>query len=267
MAGMLRELPGSEHKSGCRVNELGGLNVVAGREAVERTDEAAAEIPSVRGWREVRARIDRAAADSGRDPAEVVLVAVSKTYSAEQIEPVLEAGARVFGENRVQEAASKWPDLRQRYPDIELHLIGPLQTNKVREALALFDVIETVDRPHLAEVLAKEIAKRGQSPRLYVEVNTGAEQQKSGILPEEADAFIAHCRGLGLTIDGLMCIPPNGQQAAPHFALLADIARRNGIKELSMGMTADFELAVEMGATRVRVGTAIFGARPANVSE
>ena len=267
MAGMLRELPGSEHKSGCSVNELGGMNVVGGPEPVVQTERTAAESPSVRGWHEVCARIERAAVDAGRDPAEVVLVAVSKTYPAADIEPVLEAGGRVFGENRVQEAASKWPDLRQRYPDVELHLIGPLQTNKVREALALFDVIETVDRPHLAEVLATEVAKRGHSPRLYVEVNTGAEPQKAGILPEDADAFIAYCRGLGLTVDGLMCIPPHGQQAAPHFALLADIARRNGLPNLSMGMSADFELAIELGATRVRVGTAIFGARPAAVTE
>jgi pyridoxal phosphate enzyme (YggS family) len=193
----------------------------------------------------------------------VHLVCVSKTYGADAIEPVLAAGQRVFGENRVQEARDKWPALRERYPDIELHLIGPLQTNKVREALALFDVIETVDRPSLAEALAKEIARQGHAPRLLVQVNTGEEEQKAGVAPGEADAFIAACRERhGLAIEGLMCIPPADQPPSPHFALLAKIAARNGLATLSMGMSADYEQAIMLGATHVRIGSAIFGARP-----
>ena len=218
--------------------------------------------PAVAQWGDIRSRIARAARDAERDPSGVALVAVSKTYGADDIAPVIAAGQRIFGENRVQEAKAKWPELRAGAPDIELHLIGPLQTNKVREAVALFDVIETVDRPRLAEALAAEFARGTKMPRLFVQVNTGAEPQKAGILPEEADGFLARCRDLGLTIDGLMCIPPADEQASPHFALLGTIAARNGITCLSMGMSADFELAIQLGATHVRVGSAIFGARP-----
>ncbi len=211
---------------------------------------------------EVRERLARAARDADRDPAEITLVCVSKTFPAADIRPVLATGERVFGENRVQEAEEKWPALRADYPEIELHLIGPLQSNKAREAVALFDVIETVDREKIAEALSKEIKRTGKHPKLYVQVNTGAEPQKAGILPEEAAAFIASCRKAhGLEISGLMCIPPVNDQASPHFALLNQIAARNGIKDLSMGMSSDFELAIQLGATHVRVGTAIFGKR------
>ncbi|MCX8256128.1 Pyridoxal phosphate homeostasis protein [Beijerinckiaceae bacterium RH AL1] len=211
---------------------------------------------------EVRERITRAARDCGRDPGSVTLVCVSKTFEADAILPALEAGERVFGENRVQEAQGKWPALRERFPDLDLHLIGPLQSNKAEDAVALFDTIETVDRPKIAAALAKAIEKSGRHPRLYVQVNTGAEPQKAGVLPEEADAFLASCREEhGLTISGLMCIPPVDDQASPHFALLAKIAARNGIAHLSMGMSADFELGIQLGATHVRVGSAIFGAR------
>jgi pyridoxal phosphate enzyme (YggS family) len=210
----------------------------------------------------VRAKIARAAVDAGRTSADVTLVCVSKTFPAEAVEPILAAGQRIFGENRVQEAEGKWPSLRDRWSAVELHLIGPLQTNKVREAVAAFDVIETVDRERIAAALAAEIIRSGRKPRLYVQVNTGAEPQKAGLLPEDADAFIARCRDVhGLEIDGLMCIPPQDDQASPHFALLATIARRNGIAHLSMGMSADFELGIQLGATHVRVGSAIFGAR------
>ena len=211
----------------------------------------------------VAARVARAARDVGRPPDDVALVAVSKTHPAEAIAPALAAGHRVFGENRVQESRAKWPELRQRFPGVELHLIGPLQSNKAREAVELFDVIETVDRPKIAEALAAEIARAGKPLKLFVEVNTGAEPQKAGILPAEADGFIRHCReALGLDVAGLMCIPPADEQASPHFALLATIAARNGIAGLSMGMSSDFELGIQLGATHVRVGTAIFGARP-----
>ena len=210
----------------------------------------------------IRLAVARAEADAGRPAGAVTLVAVSKTFEAAEIEPVLDAGQRVFGENRVQEAQGKWPALRERWPDIELHLIGPLQSNKAREAVALFDVIHTVDRPSIAEALAKEIARQGRKPRLLVQVNTGEEEQKAGVAPQDADAFLAACRtSHGLTIAGLMCIPPAEQSPGPHFALLAKIARRNGLPLLSMGMSADFETAIEVGATHVRVGSAIFGAR------
>ncbi len=211
----------------------------------------------------VKARLARSAQDAGRPEGSVQLVCVSKTKSADEIRPALDAGERVFGENRVQEAQKKWPDLRRDYPGIELHLIGPLQTNKVREAVATFDVIETLDRPRLAEALAKELQTTERRPELYVEVNTGSEPQKAGILPEDADAFILFCRETcGLPVTGLMCIPPADEQASPHFALLATIARRNGLAKLSMGMSADYELGIQLGATLVRVGSAIFGARP-----
>ncbi|WP_237480877.1 YggS family pyridoxal phosphate-dependent enzyme [Lichenibacterium dinghuense] len=211
----------------------------------------------------VAARVALSARDVGRDPASVSLVAVSKTHAADVIAPALDAGHRVFGENRVQESKGKWPELRERFPGVELHLIGPLQSNKAREAVELFDVIETVDRPKIAEALAAEIARAGRAVKLFVEVNTGAEPQKAGILPGDADAFLKHCRGaLGLDVAGLMCIPPADEQASPHFALLAKIAAANGVPALSMGMSSDFELGIQLGATHVRVGTAIFGARP-----
>ena len=192
----------------------------------------------------------------------MTLVAISKTFGADAIEPVIAAGQRVFGENRVQEAKAKWPALKERHPGIELHLVGPLQSNKAREAMALFDAIHSVDRPSLCEALAKEIARQGRAPILFVEINTGAEPQKSGVLPQAADAFLRDCRErYGLAIAGLMCIPPAEEAPAPHFALTAKIARRNGLALLSMGMSADFALAIELGATHVRVGTAIFGKR------
>lgn len=214
------------------------------------------------GLEHVRAEIARACKDAGRDPASVTLVAVSKTFPAEAIEPVIVSGQRVFGENRVQEAKAKWPPLMAKHADISLHLIGPLQSNKAKEAVALFDAIHSVDRESLCAALAREIEKQGKSPTLFVQVNTGAEPQKAGVLPEETDAFIAACRGTyGLAISGLMCIPPVGEAPGPHFALLAKIARRNGLELLSMGMSADFASAIAMGATHVRVGSAIFGAR------
>ncbi|UKJ73856.1 YggS family pyridoxal phosphate-dependent enzyme [Azospirillum brasilense] len=200
---------------------------------------------------------------SGRDPGAVTLVAVSKTHPVEAVEEALAAGQRVFGENRVQEAKAKFPALRERFPDLELHLIGPLQTNKVKDAVALFDVIQTVDRPKLAEALAEEMARSGRRPRCLIEVNTGEEPQKAGIPPAELDAFLAACRdSWNLPVTGLMCIPPVDEEPAMHFALLADMARRAGLPEVSMGMSGDYETAIRFGATHVRVGTAIFGARP-----
>ena len=218
------------------------------------------------GLAAVRADIARACREAGRDPAGVTLVAIAKTFSAEAIEPVIAAGQLVFGENRVQEAKAKWPALiaRQRAHDggIELHLVGSLQSNKAREAVALFDAIHSLDRASLAEALAKEIARAGRRPRLFVEINTGAEPQKAGVQPQDADAFLAACRDRhGLAISGLMCIPPVNEAPAPHFALTARIARRNGLELLSMGMSADFPTAIAFGATHVRVGRAIFGAR------
>jgi pyridoxal phosphate enzyme (YggS family) len=212
--------------------------------------------------RDVRALIVRAARDFGRDPADVRLLCVTKTVPPERIRPVIAAGERIFGENRVQEAHAKWPALKAEHPDLELHLIGPLQTNKAREAVALFDAIETLDRPSLAKVLAAEIQRAGRAPKLFVQVNTGAEPQKAGVLPQEADAFIAQCRNeYGLAPVGLMCLPPIDEQVSPHFALLAKIAARNGLTELSMGMSADYALAIQLGATYVRIGSAIFGER------
>lgn len=217
---------------------------------------------SVERLNAVRETIVRAARDSARDPVTITLVAVSKTFAVDAIEPVLAAGQRVFGENYVQEAKAKWPALRARYPDVELHLIGPLQSNKTKEALQLFDVIHSLDRPSLAEALAKEIAKSGLRPRLLVQVNTGEEPQKGGIVPAEVDAFVQTCRErYGLAIEGLMCIPPAEQPPSPHFALLHKLAMRNGLSQLSMGMSADFEAAIQIGATYIRVGSAIFGAR------
>jgi pyridoxal phosphate enzyme (YggS family) len=212
----------------------------------------------------VRAEIAAACAEAGRAEDVVTLIAVSKTFPSEAIKPVIAAGQRVFGENRVQEAKAKWPALRERYDDLELHLIGSLQSNKAKDAVALFDAIHSIDRPSVAEALAKEIQKQGREPRLFVEINTGAEPQKAGVLPEAADQFLRDCRAIyGLTIDGLMCIPPAEEAPAPHFALTTKIARRNGLSLLSMGMSADFKVAVAFGATHVRVGTAIFGGRPA----
>jgi len=211
----------------------------------------------------IRGRIAAAAGSAGRDPAGVTLVAVSKTQPAERIALALAAGQRVFGENRVQEAAAKWPGLRQAWPDIELHLVGPLQTNKVRDAVALFDVVESLDRPKLAQALAAEMARSGRRPACYIQVNTGEEAQKAGVAPAAADDFIRHCRTeLGLPVVGLMCIPPADEEPSLHFALLHEIARRNGIDFLSMGMSADYEVAILFGATHVRIGTAIFGERP-----
>jgi PLP dependent protein len=210
----------------------------------------------------VREDIASACREAGRDPSSVTLVAVSKTFGTEAIAPVIAAGQRIFGENRVQEAKAKWPALKAQHTGLALHLVGPLQTNKVKDALALFDAIHSVDRPSLCAALAKEIAKGGRQPQLFVEVNTGAEAQKAGVLPEQADAFLARCRDeYGLRIDGLMCIPPFDEPPAPHFALLAKIAKRSGLRCLSMGMSADFTRAIEFGATHVRVGTAIFGER------
>lgn len=210
----------------------------------------------------VRNAIRDAALAAGRDPDTVTLVAVSKTFGAPDIIPVLDAGQRIFGENRVQEAKTKWQSLRAQWPGIQLHLIGPLQTNKVAEAVMLFDCIQSVDRPKLARALAEEMLRQKRTPRLFVQVNIGREPQKAGIDPDDADAFLDVCRtDLGLTISGLMCIPPAGADPKPYFDLLANIAARNSIADLSMGMSADFETAIAAGATIVRVGSAIFGWR------
>jgi PLP dependent protein len=210
----------------------------------------------------VRERIAAAARVTGREPASVTLVAVSKTHPAVSVRQALIAGHRVFGENRVQEVQAKYPELRGEFPDLILHLIGPLQTNKVRDAVALFDVIESVDRLRLAQALAREMERSGRRPPCLIEVNTGEEPQKAGIMPADADGFILDCRErLGLPILGLMCVPPLDEEPAPHFALLREIARRNELELLSMGMSADFEKAIRFGATHVRVGTAIFGPR------
>lgn len=210
----------------------------------------------------VRAEIAEACKVAQRDPASVTLVAISKTFPAHAIVPVIEQGQRVFGENRVQETQAKWPALQERYPGIELHLVGALQSNKAKEAVMLFDAIHAVDRASLCAALAKEIQKQGRAPKLFVEINTGAEAQKAGVLPEAADEFLRACRETyDLTIAGLMCIPPANEPPAPHFALTAKIAARNGLALVSMGMSADFDIAIRFGATHVRVGSAIFGAR------
>lgn len=210
----------------------------------------------------VRAAIANAEREAKRAQGAVTLVAVSKTFGADAIRPVLEAGQRVFGENRVQEAESKWPELRQDFEGVELHLIGPLQSNKTSEAVALFDVIETVDREKIAATLAAEIKRQNRFPKLYVQVNTGLEPQKAGIMPNEAVAFVKHCRQThGLAIEGLMCIPPADENPGPHFALLEKIGREVGVEKLSMGMSGDYETAIAFGATSVRVGSAIFGTR------
>jgi len=211
---------------------------------------------------EVQRRIAEAARAAGRDPASVTLVAVSKTHNAERVRELLQAGQRMFGENRVQEAEEKYPTLKAEYPDLELHLIGPLQTNKAREAVALFDVIQSVDRERLAAVLVKEMARSGRRPDCYIQVNTGEEPQKAGVLPSDIDSFVAACRDTHqLPIVGLMCIPPVDEEPALHFALLAKMAARNNLAKISMGMSADYETAIRLGATHVRVGTALFGER------
>jgi PLP dependent protein len=211
---------------------------------------------------EVMRRIAEAARAAGRDPGQVTLVAVSKTHGADKVRELLVAGQRVFGENRVQEAEEKFPALKADYPDLQLHLIGPLQTNKARDAVALFDVIESVDRERLAATLAKEMARAGRRPDCFIQVNTGEEPQKAGILPAELDAFVAACRDTHkLPVVGLMCIPPVDEEPALHFALLVKMAARNGLAKVSMGMSADYEIAVRLGATHVRVGSALFGAR------
>ena len=215
---------------------------------------------------DVRAEIERACATAGRPSADVTLIAVSKTFGADRIRPVIEAGQRVFGENRVQESQSKWPALKTEFADLELHLIGPLQSNKARDAVALFNVIQTVDREKIARALASEIARHvdqgGVPPRLFVQVNTGEEPQKAGISPAGTADFVARCGDIhGLNIDGLMCIPPFDEPPGPHFALLADLAAACGLEKLSMGMSADYGQAIMLGATHVRVGSAIFGPR------
>ena len=212
---------------------------------------------------EVHQRIAAAARAAGRDPAAVTLVAVSKTHGADMVREMLEAGQRVFGENRVQEAEEKFPTLKAEYPDLELHLIGPLQTNKARDAVALFDVIQSVDRERIAAALAKEMERLGRRPACYIQVNTGEEPQKAGVLPADLDAFVIACRDTHkLPVVGLMCIPPVDEEPALQFALLAKMAARNGLTRISMGMSADYEMAVKLGATHVRVGSALFGARP-----
>jgi pyridoxal phosphate enzyme (YggS family) len=211
---------------------------------------------------DVKARIVTAAREARRDPAATHLIAVTKTFGADDIRPVLDAGHKLFGENRVQEAKTKWPELRGAYPDIELHLIGPLQSNKTKEAVELFDAIHTVDRPKIAKAIADELARQGKRIKLFIQVNTGEEPQKAGVAPKEAAAFLAHCRDdLGLETAGLMCIPPVDEEPAVHFAFLAKLASELGLKELSMGMSGDYETATQFGATYVRVGSAIFGAR------
>jgi len=210
----------------------------------------------------VEEEIARACKDARRDRASVTLIAVSKTFAAAAITPVIAAGQRVFGENRVQEAKSKWPALRSAYPDIALHLIGPLQSNKAKEAVALFDAIHSIDRPSVCQAVAKEIESQNRRPQLFVQINTGEEAQKAGVAPGDADAFITNCReSYGLQISGLMCIPPLNEPPAAHFALTAKIAARNGLKNLSMGMSADFVTAIALGATHIRIGSAIFGHR------
>lgn len=228
------------------------------------TAAAAASVDIAAGLAAVAAEIDAAARTAGRAPDEVTLVAVSKTQPAAVVARALAAGQRVFGENRVQEAEGKWPALKGAYPDAVLHLIGPLQRNKVRRAVRLFDVIETIDRAELARAVAEAGRQEGMTPAVFVQVNTGEEPQKAGIFPEQTDALVAACRDdFGLRVRGLMCIPPVDEEPALHFALLREIARRSGLHELSMGMSADFPVAVQFGATHVRIGTAIFGARPA----
>jgi pyridoxal phosphate enzyme (YggS family) len=228
--------------------------------AIESSSQLTEHLPT--GLAAVEEAILRACKEARRDRASVTLVAVSKTFDAGAIEPVIKSGQRVFGENRVQEAKAKWPGLMSAYPGISVHLIGPLQSNKTKEAVALFDAIHSVDRPSLCEALAKEFSSQERRPQLFVQLNTGEEPQKAGVAPTDADRFIANCREkYGLPISGLMCIPPVDDAPAPHFALTAKIAARNGLKNLSMGMSADFATAIALGATHVRIGSAIFGHR------
>ena len=215
------------------------------------------------GLEDIRARIAKAEKEAGRDPGSVTLIAVSKVQPLDRVEAVLEQGHRCFGENRVQEAAGKWPDFRERFDGIDLHLIGPLQTNKTRQAFGLFQAIHSVDRPKLANTIARIAQEEGHCPDVFIQVNTGEEDQKAGIMPADADAFIAECRDMDLPVQGLMCIPPVDEEPALHFALLGKIAARNGLTGLSMGMSGDFEKAIALGATHVRVGSAIFGERVA----
>jgi PLP dependent protein len=230
-------------------------DVISDRAPRQLTDSAS-------GLFSVEQEIARACKDARRERSSVTLVAVSKTFNAETIVPVIDAGQRVFGENRVQEAKAKWPELISSYPGVALHLIGPLQSNKARDAVALFDAIHSVDRPSLCEALARELHSQKRRPQLFVQLNTGEEPQKAGVSPADADSFIASCRDkYGLPISGLMCIPPVNDAPAPHFALTAKIAARNGLKNLSMGMSADFAVAIALGATHVRIGSAIFGNR------
>ena len=209
----------------------------------------------------IQSRITRAEASAGRPPGSVHLIAVSKVQPLDRVVDVLTAGHRLFGENYVQESQAKWPDLRTRFGPVQVHMIGPLQTNKAKVAVDLFDAIHTLDRASLAEKLAKLAQSRGASPKLFVQINTGAEPQKAGVLPEDTDTFISQCRAMDLPVQGLMCIPPEGEEPAPHFAMLSDMATRNGLTGLSMGMSSDFETAIAHGATHIRVGSAIFGAR------
>jgi PLP dependent protein len=228
--------------------------------ATETTSRTTSDSPG--GLASVERQIAQACLQARRDRGSVTLIAVSKTFEADAILPVIDAGQRVFGENRVQEAKAKWPKLISACPGIALHLIGPLQSNKAREAVALFDAIHSVDRPSICEALAKEINAQKKLPELFVQLNTGEEPQKAGVTPAEADAFLASCRDkYGLIISGLMCLPPVSEAPAPHFALTAKIAARNGLKKLSMGMSADFAIAIQFGATHVRIGSAIFGRR------
>jgi pyridoxal phosphate enzyme (YggS family) len=243
-----------------RSGGFAGLVPMDFKMASENASQLTEHLPG--GLATVEAAITQACREARRERASVTLVAVSKTFGVDAITPVIAAGQRVFGENRVQEAKAKWPGLISSYPGLSLHLIGPLQSNKAKEAVALFDAIHSVDRPSLCEALAKEFRLQTRRPELFVQINTGEEPQKAGIAPAEADAFIASCREkYGLPISGLMCIPPVDEAPAPHFALTAKIAARNGLTNLSMGMSADFAIAIQMGATHVRVGSAIFGHR------
>lgn len=218
--------------------------------------------PATQALADIKSRIAEAAREDGRSPDDVKLIAVSKTFEASDIIPVLDAGQRLFGENRVQEANGKWPELKARYPDIALHLIGPLQSNKAAEAVALFDAVHSIDRPKIAKAIAEEMARQDKTLQLFVQVNTGEEPQKAGVLPRETKAFVDMCRAeLGLTLAGLMCIPPVDEEPAVHFAFLDKLAKECGLPGRSMGMSSDYETAVQFGATHVRVGSAIFGAR------
>lgn len=231
-------------------------------DSIKQMHEVADENALIARYTEVKENIVRAARHAGRDPASLHLVIASKTQPVWMIEALINAGHRLFGENRVQEAQDKWDTLKVAHPDVKLHLIGPLQTNKVREAVRLFDVIETVDRERLARALAREQSKQNKNLSYMLEVNVGAETQKSGVMPEQSAALLGLCRNeLGLNVEGLMCIPPANRQASPYFALLAKLASENGLSQLSMGMTADYPIAIELGATHVRIGTAIFGSR------